>query len=246
MMNLRQACVALVALLLASLMGCGSTQAQKLLSNLETKLTTANENLNSCDVNYRSAYANELSLIEENLIRGPSDPQKVQKLTNKSFPTPEEKKALVEVTNSYDCQQNFANELRQINVHAAQAWDVFLDIRLNTKLSMIEGKLTWGQYNNMLLQQVQEHTKTLNEIGARTAAELEQMHASEMQARQARWAAASAAFAQGAANAQINGPTYTNCYGTGNSATCNQSGPGASYRTANCTRIGNQINCSSY
>lgn len=203
----------------ALLAACISTAAQRQATVISTTNRTASVELRAC---LQAVYDSpEKAPLRGHLLPPGQRTPDLQQLLDTSHITAEQRQALfVTHPKVVACREKFLNELVAIEPGQVEIIVAEYSAAENELVSLIQGKLTWGEYMQHLKVLNDDTRQRLLEEGQRMNARLQQSHEAELARRQA----AAQAFAQYMQTQQaINAasrPVITNCTSAGDTATC--------------------------
>lgn len=225
--------VSLVFLYLVSTVcSASTTSAERWASNRDAVVRKANEEVASCSSSLRERNREDFTLVYSKIMINASDPDRLAKMMSKELADQSFVRAALKIWSEADrCTEAFLNQLASVNVDVVRVHRMFLDSRDRSRILLLEGKISFGEYNMKGGELLSLRNQQLAEIGDREQRGLIQMHESEIGQRVAAWNALSESMARSAErNAQAlqqmqssafrNQPTYTTCNKVGGSINC--------------------------
>lgn len=230
-MRLTLAIVLSFPVLLAGCVGT-MTGAQNHLNHISGTLSRATEEYKACRDNAHATFPEERRWADSRFVLSETDPEKLTKMMSKEFlSSGDREKYLRLLAARSKCDFDLLAAERSVWPAGALIREDFLNARDKLRISLLEGKLTFGEYSTHAIELGSLAKKQSAAAWSELTSGLSASHNAEIAQRQAAWAAAAQSMAQSAErNAQAlqnmqnsiqqNQPIYTNCYKAGVTINC--------------------------
>jgi len=216
------------------LVGCVGTMtgAQNHLNHISGTLSRAAEEYKACQDNADASLPEERRWADSRFVLSEADPEKLTKRMSREFLSAGDREKYLRLLSARSkCDFDLLAAERSVWSAGALIREDFLNARDKLRISLLEGKLTFGEYSTHLGELASLARKQNAAAWTELTSGLSASHNAEIAQRQAAWAAAAQSMAQSAErNAQAlrdmqnsiqqNQPVYTNCYKAGVTINC--------------------------